>query len=272
MKTFLAPSSVVLAILWLMNSIASAADPAAILQKATNLHAQGNVREAADLLKPLLEQDLAGGALTAKALTKALESLNQLGEPNEAEVIIEAAVVKHGGHWEVLEAAGNAFLNNLPHYGAIVDGNFERGGRGGRGQWANATRRDRVRGLQLLVAARDKLPAEASLSDKSRLLQRLAIAWRGNGEAWRLQALTDLQGLPDAVSGYEDERDARGYPVDVEGQPVFFAVPANYEVAKNDGERLRLAFQEWSAVSESDAATARYFWASWCRTGWAWRH
>jgi uncharacterized protein YfaS (alpha-2-macroglobulin family) len=266
MKNFYSALLFGLVMLLSMNPSARAATPEEALAAANKLATQGNYREAADAFKALLQSKDARGETLAKALNEVTTVLNNLGEAAEAETVIEDAAKAHAQHWQVLAAAGNAFMGSLPHQGQIVDGTFQRGGRRSDAPWAWSMERDRVRGLQLLLAARAAMPKDAPVAERSKFLQQLVYAWRGDNAAWKLQALTDLQTLPEPSRDYPG-RESRGYPVDAAGEPVFFAVPASYEAAKSDGERLRLAFQEWSVVDNESAMTARYFWADLVR-GW----
>ena len=58
-------------------------------------------------------------------------------------------------------------------------------------------------------------------------------------ESWKLQNLTDLQNaLPDYQSRWKAEPRLPS-PVNSDGSPIFYSVPSNFDLAKNDGERLR---------------------------------
>ena len=266
MKTFYSPVVIALAVWLSIVAVTRGASPDEALAAANKLATQGNYREAADAFKVLLNSKDASGEILAKALAEVVPVLNNLGEAAEAETVLEDAAKAHANHWQVLATAGNALMSSLPHQGQIVDGKFQRGGRRSDAPWSWSMERDRVRGLQLLLAARAALPKDAPVAERSKFLQQLVYAWRGDNAAWKLQALTELQTLPEPSRDYPG-RESLGYPVDAAGEPVFFAVPASYEAAKSDGERLWLAFQEWSAVDNESAMTARYFWADLVR-GW----
>ena len=266
MKTFYSPVVITLAVWLSIVPVTRGASPDEALAAANKLATQGNYREAANAFKVLLNSKDASGEILAKALAEVVPVLNNLGEAAEAETVLEDAAKAHANHWQVLATAGNALMSSLPHQGQIVDGKFQRGGRRSDAPWSWSMERDRVRGLQLLLAARAAMPKNAPIAERSKFLQQLVYAWRGDNAAWKLQALTELQTLPEPSRDYPG-RESRGYPVDAAGEPVFFAVPASYEAAKSDGERLRLAFQEWSTVDNESAMTARYFWADLVR-GW----
>ncbi|MDB6140246.1 MAG: alpha-2-macroglobulin domain protein [Verrucomicrobiaceae bacterium] len=228
-----------------------------LLARAAKLAAEGNDREAADLLKPLLADKTGDARVLAEALSLSVQCTTQLGEEAEAETIIETAAKTHADKWRVLAMAGTT-MGRLQHGGTIVDGRFVRGNRQ-RGNWATSEVRDQVRSLQLLLAARAQIPVTDDAQDRGDVLWDLYQAWAGNsGQPWRLQALTDLKVLPEPEPGYGYRHQSdNGYPVDAEGNPVFFSLPASYETADNDGSRLRFALQEWGAVCPANAVAAK---------------
>lgn len=230
----------------------------ALLAKAEKLAKDGNHREAVDLVKPLLADKEADGDALSEALLIAVSGTNNLGETAETETVIEDAAKLHADKWRVLQTAGMAMMA-IPHDGMMVDGKFQRGTRH-RGTWASSEERDHVRTLQLLMAARAHMPADAEPGQRGELFYQLFDAWSYSSEApWKLQVLTDLQTLPEAgqeSSNYSDS--SPGYPVDGEGRPVFFGIPSSYETAANDGERLRFALQEWGSLSPANAVVAKH--------------
>ena len=242
---------------WITSThLACAADAQAQFDKAARLAKENNHREAADTLKPLLADKDADDKIIAKALALAVRSLTQLGEDAEAETVLENTA---SGQWRVMKSAGVA-MKSINHQGQILDGKFVRGRRN-RGPWASSGERDYVRSLQWLMAARSKMPANADANDRGALLNEILGAWRRNEYTpWKLQTLTDLKTLPepDHQNRYTYDRSTRGYPVDSDGNPVFFPLPESYETAVNDGERLRLALQEWGSVSPANAVAAKF--------------
>ena len=256
MKTFLRTVFLALAC-W---SSAQAADKnvkyRSVVPQAEDVAKAGNHREAVDLLKSFLADPSADSQDLATALNITVESLKKLGGHQEAENAIEAAAKVHAKNWRVLQTAAFS-IRGMVKYGRILDGKFERGQRPDSGStMAHCTARDRVRSLQLLMAARAALPADASKYDKRGLYQTLYAAWLNDSSPpWKLQLLTDLKVLPEPEQGYPGYRDRtnQGYPVDAEGNPVFFKLPASYEAAANDGECMRLALSEWE-----DTLLAKY--------------
>ena len=238
-----------------------AIEPQAAFDQAEKLAKDNNHREAANAFKAILERKDVDGRLLAKTLDHAAESLVNLNEPAEAEQVIEAAAKSHAEQWLVLEQAAR-WIVRLGHHGRWLNNQFIRGGNSG--VYRNAEERDRVRSLQLLLAARKAMPVDAAKADRGRLLASLISAWGDGRSSSELLRLTDVMALPDfdehyLWEGHHDE--ARGYPVDEKGEPVFFAMPASFEAATTDGERLRWALHEWAGVSAGNALVAKYRWA-----------
>ncbi len=103
--------------------------------------------------------------------------------------------------------------------------------------------RDRVRALQLLLGVRLQLE---TLSNMERAEYFLTLAGvlgynRGNGYSWRLRNLTEIERFPE----FGTERPVYGTPpVNPDGSPVLYQVPASFEAAVNDGERWRWALAQ----------------------------
>ncbi|WP_166647139.1 alpha-2-macroglobulin family protein [Prosthecobacter fusiformis] len=214
---------------------------------------EGNHREAADLGKKMV-LSLAG---TPSLLELTTLALNHLQAFQEQEEVIEAVVKAHPQQWDILLQAGKSY-RHLPQGGMLVDGKFERGypqwGRGG-GTYVQTMLRDRVRVLQLLEAAWKALPADATSGNKIDILPALSSALgqnqHGANQAWALQHLTDLTALPDYDDQSGLDSPATGYPVDADGNPVYFKAAQSWETARNDGERLLWSMQEMHKLVDS---------------------
>ena len=238
------------------------------LVAAEKLQNEGNVKEATEALQQVLGMKQLAPATRALALTRAARSLCDLDQGDAAAELIEAEVGKPGVSWQVLLAAGRAYAM-LPSYGRVDAGKFHRG-HNGSGAYSNSEQRDRLRRLQLLLAARKALPAAATPEERGDALFSLVEAWFGEGRnhpgaAWHLQVKTDLAVLPEIHEDDDDQDfggDASGFPVTATGEPVVFAVAGDYDTARNDGERLRLALKEWAAVSPANAVATQALWAS----------
>ena len=119
---------------------------------------------------------------------------------------------------------------------------------------------DRRRALQLFHQAMlllQKSPAEDSQS-RADFFCAFAIAFLGRtgrnladdcpyslaSAAWRLQNLSDLSCVPAWDSAENEEVEIAGAPAGDDGLPVFYALPAAFEQAVNDGERFRWLLQQ----------------------------
>ncbi len=211
---------------------------------------QGNFKDAYEgfrklILDPSDEPRQVGGDL--KAAVSCLQRLNRVAE---IDALLEEAVKVHKDNWRLLAAAAEQYME-VPHFGFIVAGKFERGQHRGGGHVVNATERDRVRALQLMVGAMPLAMKDENHAEVGEFLQSLArmlLNNRGYSEAWRLQYLTDLKTLPDYEPGwgwgFGYGRQATGAPVDADGHPVFYRVPKSFEAASDDGQRWRWCLQQ----------------------------
>ncbi|MES2594294.1 MAG: MG2 domain-containing protein [Verrucomicrobiota bacterium] len=244
-------------LLAVLSSPSPAQTPAESLAKVRRLSEQGNHREAADLGKATLVKP---GA-PAELLEATLQPLSNLSAHQEQEEVIEAAVKAHPKEWDMLRAAGLHYASYIPHYGEVVDGKFVRGQVRDWNSRKGTELKDRVRALQLLEAAWEALPAEAEVSFKALVIENLTLALmnqgRGAFNAWSLLALTDLTTLPDYDDQSGLDAPASGYPADEKSDPIFFQVPASWETAKNDGERLRWLQAERSKLSADETLKVR---------------
>lgn len=223
-------------------------EPVEVFNQAKALAEAGNHREAVDAAKPLLDPAAGSdGNWRAKGLELSVIELGKLAAAAEAEELIESAARDFASDWRVLLEAGDS-LQNLPSYGVIIDGKFQRGQRSNRGQQVSTRLRDRVRALQFLDAARRQIPPSATPDERAEVLDKLIFALGSHAEghtlAWKLQSLTDLGKLPDDDQQEGGDEPAGGYPVDAENKPVFFKAAESFEKAANDGERLFWLWEE----------------------------
>ncbi len=240
-----------------MNALS--AEPLATAQK---LAADGNHREAANTFKAILQEKAAPADTLAQALDGAATSLQHLNEQNELELLTEETIKTHADHWQVLASAAKVFSEFLQHSGAFVDNTFKRAAPYNAGRYADCQLRDKVRSLQLIFAARAKMPANTEPKKKAELIYLIikALGTEAESDPWKLQALTDLTHLPDY--GDQDEHGSRqGWPVDASNEPIYFRVPTSYATATNDGERLRFALGELGSLSPANNLAVRALWA-----------
>jgi len=235
------------------------AEPPRGKARADALMGQGNFKDAHDVYQALVAAPASDPAEVEDALSRGIQCLNQLGRVDEIDGFLEAAVTGRKDDARTAVAVAECYLNQIPHQGFVVAGEFARGGRrGGGGRYVDATDRDRVRALQLLTHAIDAMKGDPDRARAGRFFQTLAGALtfeRLGGEAWRLQSLTDLDALPD-YDEYTRGRwggwggDSTGAPVTADGAPVYYHVPESFQKAQNDGERWRWALAQ---AAEADA-------------------
>lgn len=241
--------------------------PAERRQTAQALMQQNNFREAADFYETLLREP-AQDPQHASDLEQAVHCLIRLGEMTRAEQLIEEIASASSDRFEVLRSAARS-LEQLPHYGFLIGGNFHRGNHRGGGIRVSSEARDRVRSLQLLRQAIQLETAPAN--ERSAVWMTIAerIGDSRFSAAWRLQELTNLDVLPET----EEQTGFRGFPggggagggapIDSEGNPVFHTVPESWDAAISDGQRYRFALEQAATLntgrrSEVDLQFARF--------------
>lgn len=199
----------------------------------------------------------------AQDLQVAVQCLQNLGRINELDEFVEQAVKVHEKNWRVLAAAAEIY-QNTDHHGFIIAGKFERGQHRGGGRWVNSMDRDRVRALQLMLAAITAAkPADKhdELGDLHFKLARMLVSGREHQQSWRLQVLTDLATLPDYEEGWYQGSSASGAPVNADGSPVLYSRPRTFDEAKNDGERWRWALAEGAELAPTRRDEAKWIFA-----------
>ena len=243
------------------------AEPPAIPEtraKAQKLMLDGNFKDALTLFRELLLRPDTDPKLVGKDLTDAVQCLNQLGIVDEFDELLEGCVAVHAKNWRLLQTAAESY-RSAEHYGFIVAGEFQRGGRRGGGQHASSVERDRTQGLKLLAQA---LPMVTQDDDKAAaasfflsLAEQLQFN-RSSNVAWRLQSLTDLNTLPDYDEvnfyGLRGMQESSGAPVDVDGNPVFHKVSRSWEAAESDGQRWRWALEQAAEYDRSRRDEVQY--------------
>ena len=247
-RSILCSLSLVLTGVLIMSSFMNAADDidhASLRSTATSDMQKGNFKVAYESFRKLAFDPDNEPFRVGHDLYQAVNCLNRLGRTQEFDELIEAAIKVHSGNWRFLRSASQSY-RSINHTGTIVGGEFQRGHNQGRGKYANAYERDRVRSLQLLDQART-LAVDESAADRGQLLYEYASAIQsglGSLNSWRLQILTDLTTLPDLEESYWRGYRNEGAPVDVDGNPVLHRIPLTFEAASSDGERWRWLLAE----------------------------
>ena len=180
--------------------------------------------------------------LASEDLQNALTCLDKLDEEDKRDDLREQAIAAHPMDWRVLLTAAESYDADF-HDGYLIAGHFYRGFYRDGGKAVHAAARDHVRALQLMQQAAAQLVGKTTRKDVGDFFWRFSCMLNDSTQAsWKLQALTDLTELPD----YDDEDDIsyHGAPVQSDGTPVYYAIPASWEAARNDGERWRWTLQQ----------------------------
>jgi alpha-2-macroglobulin len=250
--------------------------------QAQSLYQQNNFNDAYQIYLKLLQDPQAEDSLLANDYRQAWRCLQSLSRTNELDGLREQLLDRHPNKWRLRQSIARSYLEN-EHYGFLVAGEFIRGNARGGGEWADASEYDRSRALQILI---ESIPlAENSKSTADELADFYLLIGQGvelnrtDGENWRLQALTDLNQLPEIEANQEwgfpgrggmgrgwGGSPSRGAPVDEEGNPIFYEIGVSWEESANDGQRLRWAREKAATIApqryrdQVDLMFARFLW------------
>ncbi|MBI3987413.1 MAG: alpha-2-macroglobulin, partial [Lentisphaerae bacterium] len=232
----------------------------ALRGRAEKAHKDGNYKDAFALYQQLALDPQPDAFNKWKDFQMASVSLQNLGRWDELDAFLESVVSLHKDDVRLRMTAAQQ-LQGWNHNGFIVSGEFKRGGHRGGGRHVSSFDRDRVRALQLMAGA---LSAAAKSADKVLLAEfytrfaGMLLDNRDGGGAWRLQVLTDLAVLPDYEERYYQENySGRGAPVNADGSPVYYTVPAAFDAARNDGERWRWMLARQAELGPDNATDAK---------------
>lgn len=225
--------------------------PADARKAAQKAQADGNFRDAFEAFEKLCLDPANSGSQAVDDLQRAVQCITQLQRLHDVDAFLEKVAAKHTDHWRVLAAVAGHY-GAVDHNGYLIAGVFHRGYAQQGGQFVAADERDFVRGLQLFEAARKLVADESNAGDVARFYREYArfISIMQRGELWQLQVLTDIKTLPDYEPtnrwgrGWGRSGGDKGAPIDAEGNPVFYSIPASFEAAKNDGERWRFCLEQ----------------------------
>jgi alpha-2-macroglobulin len=208
-------------------------------QKAYN---DRNYKDAYETFRRLaLDSETKEPTQVGNDLNSAVACLQQLNRTSEIDEFRETVIDAQAKNWRALLAAAQSYVN-VDHHGFMIAGEFQRGRHRGGGQVVNATQRDRVRAMQLMVDALPMALEDDNRWDVAEFLVQFAnilLNNRGYGEAWRLQYLTDLETLPDYDQGWGHGGGPTAAPVDADGNPIYHHVPKTFDASETDGQRWR---------------------------------
>jgi uncharacterized protein YfaS (alpha-2-macroglobulin family) len=214
---------------------------------------EGNFKQAFEAFRTKALDPQADPRAIGEEFPRAIDALNRLGSIDQVDKLLDDLVAVHPANWRMLWVAARAYIQ-LPHFGYVIAGRFERGHHRGDGQSVQCTERDRARALQLVQRAMAGARADEHHAEVAKFyldVAKMLLLARTGHQAWRLQALTDLNALPDYEPGWSGAPRTAGAPVDAQGNPVFYHVPKSFEAARSDGERWRWCLTQ---VVEFDAA------------------
>jgi uncharacterized protein YfaS (alpha-2-macroglobulin family) len=201
-------------------------------------------------------------------LPKAIDALTRLDRLAEADRLLEGIAAAHAQRWRMLWVAARGYIQ-LPHFGYLVAGKFERGPHRGGGQAVQSISRDRVRALQLMAQAMTAARQDDRHAEVGKFYLDLAnvlLLSRTGHQAWRLQDRTDLAVLPDYEPGWSGGQSTSGAPVDAAGNPVFHRVPASFQAATSDGQRWRWCLEQAVEFDPTVADKVHLQWADFLHT------
>jgi uncharacterized protein YfaS (alpha-2-macroglobulin family) len=219
----------------------------------------GNFKDAYEGLRKLALDPKTDPAKVGGDMQLAIQALQRLNRVGEIDALLEGTIAAHKDNWRLLQTASQSYMQ-VPHFGFMIAGKFERGQHRGGGQMVSAVERDRVRALQLMVQAIPNARKDDSRAEVAQFflaLSDMLLNNRGYNESWRLQTLTDLATLPDYEPGWGYHQSSRGAPVDEQGKPVFYSVPKTFEAAASDGERWRWCLMQAGEVDPANLNAVR---------------
>ncbi len=257
------------AIVSVVVAIESEEATSALLQ-AKQLMKGRNFAEAAEKFRAVIADKQAETPQVLESMQSLQLCQQQLGLASQLDSDLAAALTSHPDNYEVLALAASQVLN-AQHHGVIADQKFIRGyDRGMRRSGATilAVEQDRLQALIWQTKAIELAQhsgLEASSESLANLHMELAAALqsgRGRMREWRLQALTDLNSVPDYLDlDSNDNSPGRAAPVDANGNPLLYPLPNSWDEAKSDGERLRWAWSQ-AELCESKELDAKFQWAT----------
>lgn len=248
-------------------------DRGAIRAEADKLLADGNAAEALTRYRNLVLQDGIADDQTASDFRNAVQCMQQIQGVKDFDEFLDAAVSVHSGNWKLLSAAADVLLNRIDSYGYMIGGHFERGYHRGGGNNVDASARDRVRSIRLLLRSINLAATDnsATAPERANIHQQLATAVY-SGQAWKLQDLTNLEELPEYEEGHGHwfgnpfGGDDKGAPVDADGNPLFHRLPESWNAAESDGERWRWALNRVREIDASRQSEVDLAWADFLQT------
>jgi alpha-2-macroglobulin len=240
-------------------------DTKMLRREAARLQAEGNWKDAYQRWEQILRKAEPGNEVIPTDLSNAVQCLNQLGRQVELDSLLADVVSKHSEDWKLIKEAVKQLAVSTP-YGVVSDKKFYRNPQGQQtGQWVQVQEQDRQTSLKWLAAVLpivEQQPASAETADFYLQLANAISRDRRARQAWRLNAKTDIDKVPD----YLDFESPMGSPerfasVDSNGNPVLHSMPSSWSEAKTDGERFRWALAQVVEMNKELGDQAKVVWA-----------
>lgn len=238
--------------------------------RAAKLYEQNNYAEALAVLKSLLQRADRHGDALAVDLNSASNCLSNLNRLHELDPLIEDTVAHHGDDWRVLAMAGQLVFYTT-HYGHVQENKFHRGNAESSGPQVYCQMQDRARSLHFMQLAMRAMAPDERGSERSRLFINFVHYLIQGVDATTLLTLTNLDTPPDYLTsdntgGYGSPWGrygvrTQGAPVGDDGLPRYHQLPASWEAAKTDGERMRWLLAQAEKVDERNGVEARLIFA-----------
>ncbi|RCS54930.1 alpha-2-macroglobulin [Bremerella cremea] len=249
---------------WLGIGQNNAQQQAPDIKQMETLAQQGNFKEAYQAAEKIYFSSQQDPQALALNLRIPVQCLQRLGRYADVDAFLEKTAKAQKDHWQVLAAVAKQYTS-LDHWGSINDNQFERGQSRGGGKRVNSFQRDRVRALQLYVAAMQlaqQQQADTAMADLYLEVSHFFLYDNFGRGSWQLQYLTDIDELPDYEEGYSFGGSNQGAPVDEAGNPIYYYLPESWDAAKNDGQRMRWAMQQVGKYNAQRVDEVQLQWAS----------
>lgn len=253
-----------------MVGLTQSPDETTLRREAEENYAKQNWRDAFNAYQQLCLNRQTSADKVASDLSKALECSRLLNRTDDIDRLLLDSTNAHSDNWSLLQIAARS-LRYAPHYGIVADQKFFRAPtRNITGSWISCSDQDRRQSLiwysQAMKLALQAVDAKkATQTEVAPLYLEFAeeiLEYRNGRQAWLLQEKSDLEKAPDYLD-FEAPNSgvSRFAPVDKEGKPIFYATPASWEEAANDGERFRWLIEQTVEADAVAGLQARLLWA-----------
>ncbi len=245
--------------------VAHAQKPSDAFDTAERLRKEGNYQEAGLAFMAIAESNAPSQQILL-SIPRAIQSARRTNDSSQLDAWMDRVARKHQRDWRVLHALAKGYMT-LEHYGMWDGETFFRGHRRNVGELVGSAQRDRVMALRHYRQAEKLAKRDRDSSSVAKLYLDFAGALvdaASHGRAWKLQQRTDLAELPEFDPPYSSWAESmQGAPVDSEGSPIVYGVPASWDGAASDGDRWRWALARAASVHPESKPIADRLIAQW---------